>query len=714
MHRCSLGLVARAWIVWCLAVTPIAAKDPPSPDTTFGDSLVREYLAQETRQATEDCLADIQTLDDWTARREGYRRQLFDMLGLDPLPEKTPLQPVITGTVEHPEFIVEKLHFQSRPGLYVTGNLYRPRTLDKPAPTILYVCGHGRVVQDGVSLGNKTSYQHHGEWFARNGYVCLTIDTIQLGEIEGLHHGTYREKMWWWHSRGYTPAGVEAWNCIRALDYLETRPEVDTQRIGVTGRSGGGAYSWWIAALDDRIQVAVPVAGITSLQNHIVDNCIEGHCDCMFMVNTYGWDFPLLAALVAPRPLLISNTDKDRIFPLDGVYDVYVKTRRIYDLYKASDRLGLHITEGPHKDTQELRAHAFVWFDRFLRKEPRELDTAAPKLLEPAQLKVFAALPTDEKVTTAHEWFVPAAPTPPVPASTAEWDALKSAWLARLADHVLDDCPAEPAPMEYVVDVTADGVRIYHYRLYPDDVYPLDLYVALPDSSKQPPAGLTLELLDQAAWEALVPQLRSASPVLVRGLWPTSDAAAPWQPLAAEIASSGQARAWFVPRGIGPTEWTRDDKRRSQILRRFALLGQTADELRTYDAVQAVRAVRGLPEMTVDLSATPLTVTGQRDAAGWALYAALLEPNVQQLDLVHPPRSHDRGPIYLNVLRYFDIPQAVALAAEQRPVALTLDAQSAGLGDFARATARQLGWGADRVTSKADATGDDTPKAGGK
>src|SRR5439155_1435406 len=80
---------------------------------------------------------------------------------------------------------------------------------------------------------------------------------------------------WWWASRGYTPAGVEAWNGIRALDYLETRPEVDRSRIGITGRSGGGAYSWWIAALDDRIKVAVPTAGITTLKNHILDGAID-------------------------------------------------------------------------------------------------------------------------------------------------------------------------------------------------------------------------------------------------------------------------------------------------------------------------------------------------------------------------------------------------------------------------------------------------------
>ena len=147
---------------------------------------------------------------------------MHEMLGLDPMPPRTPLKGTVTGKIQHKDFEVWKVHYQSMPHLYVTGNLYVPKGLKKPTPTILYVCGHGSVKKDGISYGNKVHYQHHGIWFARNGYVCLVIDTLQLGEIEGIHHGTYNNKMWWWNSRGYSSAAVEAWNCIRALDYLET------------------------------------------------------------------------------------------------------------------------------------------------------------------------------------------------------------------------------------------------------------------------------------------------------------------------------------------------------------------------------------------------------------------------------------------------------------------------------------------------------------
>ena len=205
--------------------------------------MLTKYLRQETDKIAASCLTNVQTLSDWQSHRAELRRQAAEMLGLNPMPERTELKAVVTGRIERDGFTVEKVYFQSRPHLYVTANLYLPKPFPKPAPAVLYLCGHSPVVSNGVSFGNKVAYQHHGIWFARNGYVCLIVDTLQWGEITGHHWGTFREGAWWWNSRGYTPAGVEAWNAIRALDYLDSRPEVDAGRIGVTGRSGGGAYS---------------------------------------------------------------------------------------------------------------------------------------------------------------------------------------------------------------------------------------------------------------------------------------------------------------------------------------------------------------------------------------------------------------------------------------------------------------------------------------
>ena len=255
MHAATLTLIASATL---LTAGTLRAAPAPSLDWP-GDRIAAAYFAAETARVSSNALSEVRKLADWTARRPELRRQAAEMLGLDPMPERTDLKPVVTGVITQEQFLVEKLHFQSLPGLYVTANLYRPREVSAPLPAVLYVCGHSDVRTNGIPCGNKTGYQHHGAWYARHGYVCLVVDTVQLGEITGLHHGTYRMGLWWWNARGYTPAAVEAWTGIRALDYLETRPEVDMKRIGVTGRSGGGAYSWSIAALDE---LRLPLRGL--------------------------------------------------------------------------------------------------------------------------------------------------------------------------------------------------------------------------------------------------------------------------------------------------------------------------------------------------------------------------------------------------------------------------------------------------------------------
>ena len=483
----------------CLAIlVPAAWSAEPHPWAV--EPKLAAYFEAETAKLRDACLADVQSLEDWEAKRGEYREELLEMLGLDPLPERTDLKATVTRRIEREDFAVENVHFQSRPGLYVTGNLWLPKGVDGPAPAVLYVCGHGGVKIDGVSYGNKVHYQHHGAWLARNGYVCLTIDSLQLGEIEATHHGTYRYKMWWWNNRGYSPAGVEAWNCVRALDYLQSRDEVDSERLGVTGRSGGGAYSWWIASIDDRIKAAVPVAGITDLENHVVDGCVEGHCDCMFMVNTYRWDYPLVAALVAPRALMLENSDTDRIFPLEGVIRTHAKVRDIYRLHDAADQLGLVITPGPHKDTQELRVPAFRWFNKHLKQDDSLLTMAAEALMEPADLKVFEKLPEEQLNTTIHETFVPIAAPPKVPKNKDEWQAMCDGWMGALRTKVFRGWPEEGRPLCLRERATTEreGLVLREYSYSSQEHVSLPLFVVERIGAKS--KRVEMRVLDDQGW----------------------------------------------------------------------------------------------------------------------------------------------------------------------------------------------------------------------
>lgn len=349
-----------------------------------GDEMIQAYLATQTQRIHSSFLNEVESLEDWRALRPKYKEEYFHMLGLWPMPKKTPLEATITGTLEGEGYTVDMIHFQSRPRLYVTGNLYRPETASSGRlPGIVYVCGHSNRGRSG----NKTAYQSHGIWFARHGYVCLVLDSLQLGEIAALHHGTYRENRWWWHSRGYTPAGVECLNGMRAVDYLISRADVDPERIAVTGISGGGAATFWIAAADERASVAVPVSGMADLPSYVDNRVINGHCDCMFLYNTFGWPWARIATLVAPRPMLFTNSDQDRIFPMDANERIINRLERVYSLYGRSDFVDAVVSIGGHAYREDIRQAAYRFINMHLKNDPRvvadsEVDiVTGPRLL---------------------------------------------------------------------------------------------------------------------------------------------------------------------------------------------------------------------------------------------------------------------------------------------------------------------------------------------
>ena len=638
--------------VLALSVSSVVAaaprSEPLAAKAAQNDAPLANYFRAENAVLAERCLADIHSLQDWEARRDEYRRQLQEMLGLWPMPERTDLNPVITGKLEQPDFTVEKLHFQALPRLYVTANLYLPKKLDQPAPAILYVCGHGRSLTNGISCGNKTGYQHHGAWFARNGYVCLMIDTVQFGEIQGRHRGTFSDGRWWWNSRGYTPAGVEAWFGIRALDYLCSRPEVDKERIGMTGRSGGGAYTWTVAALDERVKVAAPVAGITDLRNQVVDDCLDHHCDCMFFVNTYRWDFPQMAALVAPRPLLIGNTDKDTLFPLDGVVRLYTQTRRIYQLYGKTNQLGLLITEGPHADTQDLQLPVFRWFNRFLKGQEPLIEMAATRFCTPDQLRAFDKLPEDEVNTKIDESFVPKAAPLRLAASTAEAGQQRAEYVKALRAKVFAGWPAESSAVKPELAGHSDesGLRIRWYDFYSQpEVWRWLLVVQ--DAKVKKPEDVLLTVLDAES--------RTNAPA--KWLWLGGATPEATADLRRQMQARKVALAFFAPRGVEPAGWQADTKIADQVRRRYMLLGQTLDGMRVWDIRCAAQAVKALPEFT----RTPLHLQAKRQMGVNAAYAALFEPEIRSLELEGLPSSHAEGPDYLNVLKVGDIPQMLEM-----------------------------------------------------
>ena len=171
-----------------------------SPQRLSGEESIRRYLALRAAELEREFLPGITTAADFEKIRPSLRDDLLDMLGLKPMPERTALEAKITGRIERSDFTIEKLHFQSLPGLYVTANLYLPRLAQGRHPAILYQCGHyNRDRREGAKAA--TDCQNHGIWFATHGYVALVMDTLELSEIAGLHRGLLGERRWWWHSQ---------------------------------------------------------------------------------------------------------------------------------------------------------------------------------------------------------------------------------------------------------------------------------------------------------------------------------------------------------------------------------------------------------------------------------------------------------------------------------------------------------------------------------
>lgn len=656
-RRTGVAAVLAGWaaVAGLAAAQPLGQPDRAAP----GDEMIQKYLARETEKVSAGFSDDIASRQNWEAKRPKYVEEYFYMLGLSPRPEKTPLKATVTGKVEGDGYVVELLHYQSRPGLYVTGNLYRPATVKEGErlPAVFYVCGHSNRERNG----NKVAYQSHGIWFARHGYVCLVVDSLQLGEIAATHHGTYRYERWWWHSRGYTPAGVEAWNGVRGIDYLVSRPDVDPERIAVTGISGGGAATYWVTVADDRVKVAVPVSGMADLESYVTNRVINGHCDCMFLYNTFRWPWTRIAGLIAPRPMLFTNSDKDAIFPMDANDRIINRLERLYSLYGASDRVDAIVSVGGHAYRQDIRQAAFRFINAHLKGDAREVTDSEVDIVseggKPAKpaiayetLRVFPKdedLPKDQLNTAIDQTFVPMARVDAPEAG--KFDAWKAPLLAELRRVSFGYFPEQVPAAKKVGDADAETERVSSEE---------EIEFRLRFTGPKNPNGVLLAVL--------------------------SENEAGTTPEWVKTAGQNLAVVLCEPRGIGATKWTRKNPP-NYVERSHVLLGRTVDAGRVWDVIAAAKYLNGNPRVgSVPGRKTPVVVAGSGAAAVIAAYAAALDESITGAVLVDPAASHmaTGAPQFLNALRVCDVPEVMGLIAPR-----TLVVTGAEAGAFAKTTA---------------------------
>jgi dienelactone hydrolase len=558
------------------------------------------------------------------------------MLGLDPMPKRTPLRAQITGVLERPGQRIEKIVFQSMPGLYVTGNLYVPRKPSGALPTILYACGHSPH-----PLGAKQDYQDRALWFVSHGYVCLVLDTLEFGEVAGLHHGMHDLNLWNWVSLGYTPVGVEVWNAIRALDYLETRPEVDRKRIGMTGISGGGAVTWYTAALDERIAAAAPVCSTYTFGSQAAHWVAAGQCDCIYFHNTFLRDFPMVGALIAPRPLLICSGRRDVDFPPDGYHEVFRRVKGAYALYAgsgSSDRVMEVDDDVGHADAPRLRKAVREWMNRWLK------DDTVPLVVEPADetkpetaedLACLSRLPSDAINYHIHDAFIPTA-RPKTPASLAQWQERRREVVTQLRDKVFRWFPAAKVPFETKV-TSSDGGWAARYADYKEVVFTSELGVPIRAQLLRPrdrPPEPPLLIHVKRAGDSIYPlDLDELLPVLGRYTVLILNPRLTEHPVSAfEYAEIERTASWT---------------------------GRSIAAMQVWDILRAV--AWAIEEERI--SPPSVSVYGKGEAGILGLYAGLFEERITRLVLGGPPASHWQGPALLNVLRITDIPEVAGALA---------------------------------------------------
>jgi dienelactone hydrolase len=281
------------------------------------------------------------TLPEWEAHKAHLQHQILVAAGLYPLPEKTPLHPEITGRIERGDYSIEKVALETMPGYYLGGNLYRPLHPPGKVPAVLTPHGHWSYGR----LENSEGYSGPalGINLARQGYVAFAYDMVGYNDtLQTGHRFTSPAYQLW----SFTPLGLQLWNSIRALDFVESLPEVDSQRMAVAGASGGATQTMLLAAVDGRVRATAPV--------NMVSFVMQGGCVCENAPGLrIGASNVEIAAMMAPRPMLLVSATGD--WTRNVPREEYPAIRSIYELYKQPDNVSVVQFQAEHNFNRRSR-----------------------------------------------------------------------------------------------------------------------------------------------------------------------------------------------------------------------------------------------------------------------------------------------------------------------------------------------------------------------
>jgi dienelactone hydrolase len=324
------------------------------------------------------------TLSEWEAHKKKLRDQILFAAGLVPMPEKNPLRPVIFGRIERKDYSVEKVYIETLPGYYLCGNLYRPRGLAAAKfPGVLVTHGHwnyGRLENQVLNSGQTRAAN-----LALQGYVAFSYDMVGYNDTMQTPHdfGGPREQLW-----SFGPMGLQLWNSMRSLDFLQSLPDVDADRIAMTGESGGGTQTFLLMAVDDRVKYSVPV--------NMISTTMQGGSQCEnapgLRLDTFNVEF---GAMMAPRPMLMIAATGD--WTKNTPKEEYPAIRSIYELYDRAAQVEMVQMIAPHNYNQASREAMYTFFNHRIRGERKDVKESAIEIEKLQDLLVWhgRALPAN-------------------------------------------------------------------------------------------------------------------------------------------------------------------------------------------------------------------------------------------------------------------------------------------------------------------------------